>query len=42
MKTIDMIVEVNAAIGQSICMEATDVTVVSGSAGMYHQGNRVK
>ena len=42
MKTTDMIVKVNRAIGQGICMEAADAMVVSGSAWMYHQGNRVK
>ena len=37
-----MIVEVNGAIGHSICLDTEDILVVTGSAGMYAQGNEVK
>ena len=41
-KTSEMIMEVNGAIGQSICMNTEDILVVTGVAGMYTQGNKVK
>ena len=36
-----MMVGVNAAIGQSICMDSPDILVASSSAAMFHQGNMV-
>ena len=36
-----MVVEVNRAIGQSICMDAEDVLVVSGRAAVYLEGHKV-
>ena len=40
-KTMNMITEVNGAIGQSICMDIPDVLVVSSGAAMFHEGNKV-
>ena len=37
-----MVLEVNGAIGVSICMDAEDFLVVSGKAATFQQGNKVK
>ena len=41
-KTSEMIVEVNGAIGHQICVGTEDLLVVTGVAGMFTQGNKVK
>ena len=41
-KTKAMIIEVNFAIGTSICVDTEDILVVTGVAGMFTQGNMVK
>ena len=36
-----MIVEVNDAIGESICLDTDDISVVTAGAAMFNQGNKV-
>ena len=40
-KTKAMIQEVNAAIGEGICLDVPDVLITSGSAGMFGEGSKV-
>ena len=36
-----MVLDVNDAIGASICMYAADILVMSGKAATFYQGNKV-
>ena len=40
-RTKIVMIEVNRAIGESICMGAEDISVVSDKAATFHQGNKV-